>query len=267
VAAFDFLDHPGPVPFAHQGGAHEAPENTLAAFQHAVDLGYRYLETDAQLTSDGVLVVLHDDTLDRTTDRTGTVAAMTWEQVRPARVRNPDGRGFSGEGVPRLEDVFTRWPTLRVNVDAKDGRAVDPLIELVRGLGALERVCMGSFRPGRAAAMRRALGPRLCTICDPIDVARIRLGRLGGLLGEVGGACAQVPVRQSLPGPLPGTVAVADAAFVRRAHERGVAVHVWTINEADEMHRLLDLGVDGIMTDRPTLLRQVLVERGQWSEG
>jgi glycerophosphoryl diester phosphodiesterase len=264
VAAFAFLDHPGPIPFAHQGGAREGPENTLAAFQKAVDLGFRYLETDAQLTKDRVLVALHDDSLDRTTDRRGKVADLTWDEVSQARVRDGLSGQLSDQGVPRLEDVFTRWPQARINVDAKDGRAVEPLIELVRRLGAIDRVCVGSFSPGRAGAMRRALGPALCTICDPIDVARLRLGGLGGLLGSVGGACAQVPVRQELPGPLPGSVPVVDEAFVRNAHRRGIAVHVWTIDKPADMHRLLDLGVDGIMTDEPSVLRQVLVDRGQW---
>jgi glycerophosphoryl diester phosphodiesterase len=261
MAAFAFLDHPGPLAFAHQGGAKEAPENTLAAFARAVELGFRYLETDAQLTRDGVLVALHDDHLARTTDRSGRVADLSWEEVSRARVRHPDG-SLSEEGVPRLEDLFVRWPDARINVDAKDGRTVEPLIGLVRRLGAVDRVCLGSFRAGRAAAMRKALGPRLCTVCDPLDVARLRFGPLGRLLGRVGGACAQVPVRQTLVGPL--ALPIADRAFVAGAHRRGVAVHVWTIDDAAEMNRLLDLGADGIMTDRPSVLRQVLIDRGQW---
>jgi glycerophosphoryl diester phosphodiesterase len=261
AATFAFLDHPGPVPYAHRGGSLENPENSLAAMAHAIELGYRYLETDTQLTSDGVLVVLHDADLDRTTDRTGRVADQTWAEVRGARLRNPDG-SVSTESLPRLEEVFETWPGARINVDAKDDRAVDPLVALVRRFDAVDRVCLGSFSGKRTAAMRRQLGERLCTVCSPVDVARLRLGTLGGLLGRVAGACAQVPLRQKVLNGL--AVPVVDGPFLNAAHKRGVAVHVWTVDEESEMHRLLDLGVDGIMSDRPTLLRQVLVERGQW---
>ena len=264
AASFAFLDHPGPIPFAHRGGSLENPENSLAAMAHAIDLGYRYLETDTQLTSDGVLVVLHDPTLDRTTDRSGAVSAQTWADIKGARLRNADG-SLSTETIPRLDALFETWPQVRINVDAKDDRTIPELVSLVRRFDAVERVCLGSFSGKRTASMRDQLGDRLCTVCGPLDVVRMRLGPVGSVLGKVGGACAQVPERQKVVAGL--SIPVVDKAFLKAAHGRGVPVQVWTINEEAEMRRLLDLGVDGIMSDRPTLLRQVLTDRGQWFAG
>jgi glycerophosphoryl diester phosphodiesterase len=264
AARFAFLDHPGPIPFAHRGGSLENPENSLGAMAHAIDLGFRYLETDTQLTSDGVLVVLHDATLDRTSDRKGAVSEQRWSDIKDARLRNADG-SLSDETLPRLEEVFETWPQARINVDAKDDRTIPELVALVRRFDAVERVCLGSFSGKRTASMRQQLGDRLCTVCGPLDVARLRLARVGGVLGQVSGACAQVPERQKVVAGL--SVPVVDKAFLRSAHGRGVPVQVWTINDEAEMRRLLDLGVDGIMSDRPTLLRQVLTDRGQWIGG
>jgi glycerophosphoryl diester phosphodiesterase len=260
-APYAFLDHPGPIAYAHRGGSLENPENSLAAMGHAIDLGYRYLETDTRLTADGALVVIHDDDLSRTTDRKGAVSKLTWAEVHSARLRNADG-SVSAERVPRLEEIFESWPEARITVDAKDDRTIGPLVDLVRRFDAVDRVCLGSFSGKRTATMREQLGEALCTVCGPLDVVRMRLGSVGGALGRVAGACAQVPARQKVVGP--AGVPIVDGAFLGAAHKRGVPVHVWTVNDEAEMRRLLDLGVDGIMSDRPTLLREVLVARGQW---
>src|SRR5690606_32232502 len=137
---FPFLDWPGPIPFAH-AGAHSPGgpgENTMAAFQAAVDQGYRYLETDTHATADGVLVTFHDADLDRLTDSSGVVGDLTYADIRAARVRERDE-------IPLLEDVLTTWPEVRVNIDPKHDAAVEPLVELIRRTGTLDRVCIGSF--------------------------------------------------------------------------------------------------------------------------
>jgi glycerophosphoryl diester phosphodiesterase len=118
---FAFLDHPGPIPFAHRGGAAEGPENTWASFSHARDLGYRYLETDVHATTDGVVAVIHDPSLDRVSDRTGTVGELSWAEVAAARI---DGR----EPIPRLDELLGTWPELRWNIDAKHEAVVGPLV-------------------------------------------------------------------------------------------------------------------------------------------
>jgi glycerophosphoryl diester phosphodiesterase len=245
---YAYLDHPGPIGFAHRGGASEVPENTMPAFEHAVKLGYGYVETDVHATSDGVLLAFHDSRLDRVTDRTGVISEMTWDQVRLAKV---DGR----EPIPLLADLLTAWPNLRINIDPKKDNAVAPLVSVLRTHEAVERVCIGAFSDARLRRIRRELGPSLCTSTGPKETAQLRFASWGLGHGPRGVGAAQVPVRQ---GPMP----VVDRRFIDRAHALGLVVHVWTIDDAAEMDRLLDLGVDGIMTDRPVILRDVFIRRG-----
>ena len=250
MSRFEFLDHPGPIPFAHRGGASEAPENTLPAFEHAVRLGYRYLETDVHATADGVLVAFHDDRLDRVTDRTGVIAEMTWAEVSEARV---DGR----EPIPLLEDVLGTWPEVRVNIDPKADTSVEPLIEVLRRTASAQRVCIGAFSDERIDRVRAALGTGLCTGMGPDELVGL-LRAFQGEAVEFRSQAAQIPTHDFKGRPL------ATAELVEVAHRHGIAVHVWTIDDPDEMHRLLDLGVDGIMTDRPAVLREVFEARGVW---
>jgi glycerophosphoryl diester phosphodiesterase len=247
-----FLDWPGPLAFAHQG-AHspDGPgENTLEAFAAAVALGYRYLETDAHVTRDGVLVAFHDDDLDRLTGGRGTIGDLPYDEVRHALVR---GR----EQIPLLEDLLTTFPDARINIDPKHDAAVDPLIDLIERTGSVDRVCIGAFSDRRLARVRARLGPDVCTSMGPRQVARLLAAARGLPAGAFSAACVQVPVRR---GPVP----LVTGRLVATAHERGLQVHVWTVDDADEMRDLLDLGVDGIMTDRADILRGVLEDRGQW---
>ena len=247
---YTFLDHDGPIAFAHRGGAGLHPENTWVAFRHAVGLGYRYLETDVRLTSDGVVVAFHDATLDRVSDRTGAIAQMRWEEVRRARI------GGMHEPV-RLDELLDAFPDVRVNIDPKEDAVVEPLARVIERTGAVERVCIASFKDSRPARARALLGSRLCYAGGPRSIARLRMSatRLRSRPRSV--PCVQVPVRL-------GRVRIVDERFVAAAHDAGIAVHVWTIDDPLEMARLLDLGVDGIMTDRPDTLRGVLTGRGQW---
>ncbi|SOB85526.1 glycerophosphodiester phosphodiesterase [Streptomyces sp. 1331.2] len=253
-----FLDHPGPLAFAHRGGDLGHPENSLAAFEAAVALGYRYLETDVHATADGVLVAFHDSRLDRVTDRAGAVAELPWEAVGRARIGGT-------EPVPLLEDLLGAFPEARFNIDVKAAPAVAPLVEAIRRTGAWDRVCVGGFSDSRLAAVRAAAGPRLATSLGPREVARLRLRSLAGPLlpgrgAPYAGVCAQVPERRR-------GVRVVDGAFVRAAHRLGLQVHVWTVDDPTRIRALLDLGVDGIMADRIDVLRDVLGERGCWTDG
>ncbi|QGG95342.1 glycerophosphodiester phosphodiesterase [Actinomarinicola tropica] len=247
-----FLDHPGPLPFAHRGGAGDWPENTMPAFEGAVALGYRYVETDVHVTADGVLVAFHDESLDRVTDRSGLIRDLPWSEVGAARV---DGR----EPIPLLEDILGTWPDLRVNIDPKHDSSVEALVDAIRRTGSLRRVCIGSFSDRRLARVREELGPELCTSLGPKGTAKLKAAGYGAPV-RLPAQCAQVPVRS-------GRVVVTDERFVRAAHKLGLQVHVWTIDDPAEMHRLLDMGVDGIMTDRPAVLREVLEQRGEWVGG
>jgi glycerophosphoryl diester phosphodiesterase len=250
AAEFRFLDHPGPLAFAHRGGAGLRPENTWASFSHAVSLGYRYLETDARLTRDGVVLAFHDATLDRVTDRSGAIAQLRWADVRRARI--------AGEHEPvRLDELLDAYPDVRLNIDAKEDAVVDPLARVLERMDAVERVCIASFSDSRVARLRSALGPRLCVSAGPRGVARLRLAATGAPVRAPRVGCVQVPVRVR-------GLRLVERRFVDAAHRAGIAVHVWTVDDPAEMARLLDLGVDGIMTDRPDLLREVLVARHQW---
>jgi glycerophosphoryl diester phosphodiesterase len=233
-------------------------ENSMASFRRALAEGFRYLEIDVHATSDGVVVVCHDATLDRTTDGKGRIAGQPWEVVRSARVR---GR----EVVPSLREVFDELPDALLNIDVKADSAVEPTLSLVTELDAWDRICLASFSSDRLARMREVGGSRLITACSPAEalglrtrgwLRRARLGRLRAG-GPVGGQLAQVPVRH-------GPVTVVDREVLAAAHDAGMEVHVWTINDAYRMRGLLDLGVDGLISDRPDVLREVLAERGQW---
>ncbi|MDQ6798428.1 MAG: glycerophosphodiester phosphodiesterase [Actinomycetota bacterium] len=250
AADWPFLDHPGPLAFAHRGGAGAWPENTMAAFEHAVDLGYQYLETDVHVTADGKLVAFHDDVLDRVTDRQGCISDLTWSEVGAARV--------DGHAIPLLSDILGAWPQVRVNIDAKHDAAVEPLVEVIRATTAHDRVCVAAFSDRRLARFRQLTDGGVCTAAGPSGIARLRLSTFGSSSRRPAAACAQVPVRF-------GRVRIVDPSFIRTCHRRGLQVHVWTIDEAAEMERLLDLGVDGIMTDHPAVLREVLAARGQWT--
>ncbi|GAA2265463.1 glycerophosphodiester phosphodiesterase [Streptomyces amakusaensis] len=247
-----YLDHPLTLPFAHRGGAADGVENTAAAFRRAAALGYRYFETDVHTTSDGKLVAFHDTTLDRVTDARGRLARLPWSEVRRARVA---GR----EPLPLFEELLEEFPGARWNVDVKAESAVAPLVELVRRARAWDRVCVGSFSEGRVARAARLAGPRLATSYGVRGVVGLRLLSLGVPAAvRAGAVCVQVPEERS-------GIRVVDRRFVRTAHARGLQVHVWTVNDPERMGRLLDLGVDGIMTDHLETLRTVLTDRGAWA--
>ncbi len=227
----------------------------MPAFEHAVALGYRYLETDVHLSADGVLMAFHDPDLARTCGVDGSIAEMTADELAEVRV---DGRA----SIPLMSELFERVPDVRFNIDCKSDAAAGPLAALIRRYDAIDRVCIGAFSHARLSKLRTLLGPDLLSCMSPKEVATLRLtGRVTGSAARV----AQVPVRYGAARGPKGVTVVTDR-FVRNAHRRNVPVHVWTIDDPVEMHRLLDLGVDGIMTDRPEILRDVLIERGEWHD-
>jgi glycerophosphoryl diester phosphodiesterase len=251
---FAYLDAPTPLAFAHRGGAADGDENTVNAFARSVALGYRYIETDVHASADGVPVVFHDHTLARIAGRPERVRELRWADLASIRV---DGEAV----VPRLDEVLAAWPQVRFNIDVKDDAGVNPTVEVVRAARALDRVLLASFSDGRTARMRAALGPDLATSPGSRGVARLWAAsrtNWAPARRATSWAAAQVPLRQ-------GPVRVVDERFVRYAHRLGLQVHVWTIDAPDRMHELLDLGVDGIMTDRIDVLRDVYTERGCWT--
>jgi glycerophosphoryl diester phosphodiesterase len=255
-AAHPFLAGPHPRAFVHRGwhtGELAGMENSLSAFRRAVLEGFSYLETDVHATSDGVVVVHHDAVLDRTTDASGAIGELPWPTVRQARI---GGR----EPVCRLTDLLEELPQARLNIDVKAEQAIEPLLDVLRRTNSLHRVCVASFSEARLARVRKLAGDGLLTSMGSSAVARLwASGRLPlGIQRPGRHRIAQVPLRQ-------GRLTVVDARLLACARRRGIEVHVWTIDDAPGMHQLLDLGVDGIMSDRPDVLKSVFTERGMWA--
>ncbi len=236
-----------PIAFAHRGGTDGAPENTVAAFDHAWSLGYRYLETDVHLTRDGELVAFHDTDLQRTCGVDALIGDLTADEVADVRV---DG----DHRIPTFRELLDRFPAAHFNVDAKSEAAVEPLTGVVVERGIVDRVCLASFSQRRVDRMRTLVGPDLMTNLGSTGIAQLRVT---GRTRRRGHQAAQIPVSQ-------GRVPIATRSFITAARRQGIPTHVWTINDRSEIERLLALGVDGIMTDETMLLREVLTEHGAW---
>jgi glycerophosphoryl diester phosphodiesterase len=245
-----FLDHPTPTAVAHRGGSLEAEENTMEAFERAVGLGYTHVETDVHATRDGVAVIHHDPTLERMTGAAARIADLDWADV--ARIRT-----HGGAAIPRAEELLAAFPRLNITFELKCDRVAGPLAEVITRADALGRVCIGSFATARTAAIRALLGPGLCWSPAHSVVAALWLAGHGLPIRRPGFAVVQVP-------PVHKGIAVVTPRLMRAAARLGIEVQVWTVDDAAEMARLLDLGVGAIMTDRPTVLRRVLEARGQW---
>ncbi len=244
-----YLQTPVPFVLAHRGFSPEGLENTMAAFEAAVRLGVRYLETDIHATRDGRLLAFHDARLDRMTDHEGLIRELDWAQVREARI---GGR----EPVPLLEDVLGAWPDVRVNIDVKAAGAIEPLAELIRRTGCRDRVLIGSFSDRRRRAVLRRLpapGPAYSlgvgSTAAVLLATRLGRGRIGGVaVGRAlgGAACLQVPPRSN-------GVRIITRRLLDAVHAAGAQVHAWTIDDPTEMTGLLDLGVDALVTNRADL--------------
>ncbi len=248
--AVPYLDHPLPAAFAHRGGAAHHPENSWPAFEYAVKLGYAYLETDARSTCDGALLSFHDATLDRVTDRAGQVSKLTYKEISAARI---DGK----EPIPLIEDLLGTFGDLRFNIDLKDPGTIGPLGRVLRRTGAWDRVCVTSFSGRRLLAAQKTLDRPVCLAVTPAAIMAVRYAghpgkAMAARLARSGAQCAQVPKQ------------IATREFIRRSHELGLSVHVWTLNTRQDIERALELGADGVMTDDVVLLRDILTERGQW---
>lgn len=253
-----------PVAIAHRGSRVLWPENTDTSFRSAYQLGYRHFETDVHLTADGVLVCFHDPTVDRTTNATGRVEEMTLVELQALdagyRHATPDGYSFrdNGSRVPTLEWLLTTFTDVSVVVDMKSDGLAGPLASLIDALDAHDRLIVGSFSETRLAEFRHHSRGRVATSAGPTSA------RLWVLASRVGRGVHGDEAALQLPTHMRG-IRVVDEKLVAAAHRSGVQVHVWTVNRPSEMVRLLDIGVDGVITDRPDLLKDVLLERGEWA--
>lgn len=256
VSTKPYLDSVHPVAIAHRGYSQEGLENSLQAFKAARELGYRYLETDVNTTADGVTVVFHDPTLDRTTDRNGVIAQLPYSYVREARI---GGR----EPIATLEEFVTELPGARLNLDVKDAGSVQPMIDTIEKYGLHNRVCVASFSEKRRRQVLAGLSQPVAS--SPGKWLLVAYFLLSAWLPAAliqrmmrGVDVLQIPTHHS-------GLTLVTPATVRRAHKLGLKVHVWTINDSARMHALFDIGVDGVMTDRADLLAEVMRQRGYWT--
>lgn len=282
--------HHVPLAFAHRG-ADPQRENTMAAFRRAVELGYQYVEIDVRTSADGELVIFHDETLDRVTDGSGALSEKTWDQLSQLRVvgaasqdagrrtaageltdsgtpeaaaAEPVKPDSPGEPLVRFAEALEAFPDTHFNVDLKDAEAVEPFVRIVEEHGAHHRVLASSFNDARRRRALRSLTRSVATSAGWVSTALIvLLGPLGLLRLPCRSApaidCVQVPIRR-------GRIRIVTEAFVRRCHRAGLQVHVWVIDEPELMHQLLDLGVDGLMTDDAEALAQVMRQRSVWPQ-
>jgi glycerophosphoryl diester phosphodiesterase len=249
------------IPFAHRGGALYPPnlhrENSRHAFAEAVALGYRYLETDVHATADRVLLAFHDRVLDRVTDRTGTIGDLPYAEVQRARIHGIDP-------IPRLGELFEAFPDARFNIDAKSEAAVDLLADTIAEHEAYDRVCVSSFGVARLHRLRRRLGRRVASSASAAGIAANRFAPWLTWALNTAAPVLQMPVSARLLGR---DVTVLTPALVELVHRAGKLIHIWTVDDSEEMVRLIDAGVDGIFTDRIDTLKSVLQGRSLWYDG
>ena len=247
-----YLEHAGPIAFAHRGGASDVPENTIEAFHDAVQLGYRYLETDVHATKDGVLVAFHDADLQRTCGVNARINDLTVSDLQKVRVHGK-------HHIPLMAELLQTFPEANFNIDCKSDAAVLPLVSLIKQSESINRVCVGSFSDKRLNVLREEFGHSLCTSMGPRQVAHLVVAsRLPSQLAKsLRGVIAQVPVSQY-------GIKIVSPKVVQRAQELQIPIHVWTIDEPSQMHQLLDMGINGIMSDRTRVLKEVFIQRGIW---
>lgn len=263
---FPALQHPLPLTFAHRGGAAAWPENTLEAFRSALSLGCSHLETDLRVTRDGEIVLMHDARVDRTTNGTGEVSTYTLAELQrlDAGYRfSPDGVSFPWRGrgltVPTFAELCALGPAARFNVEIKERSALDlprALVSCIERHGVAERIVVAAERHELVRDFRRLSGGKVATSASRRECLRFWFASRLGLTSflPLPYQALQIPVRV-------GSATLVTPGLLDAAHREGLAVHVWTIDDPGEMRRLLDLGVDGLMSDHPERLMAVVLER------
>lgn len=245
----------GPLAFAHRGGAglpaNAGIENSLEAFSNAINLGYEYLETDVRASRDGVVYVFHDADLARVVGKNVMLGDLDSEQIDQMKLAG-------GAPIPRLEDLLSSFGDARLNIDIKSDDAVVPTLKVLQEAKARDRILIAGFSHRRLQQVRKLM-PGVATSASPREVvAWVRgIGKVRSVARRNGAVCFQVPLRAR-------GIQIISPKNVARANQMGLQVHVWTIDDAAQMEQLFDIGVDGIVTDRPDVLKTVLQERGQW---
>ena len=236
--------------FAHRGGNEFAPENSFRAFKSAVDIGYKYLETDVHLTKDGFLIAFHDDTLDRVTDKSGLIRDLTLSEIKKAKIAGTDE-------IPLLSELLNSFTDCFCNIDCKVDETVQPLINLINNKDFINRVCIGSFSQKRINFIRKSLGKEVKTSMGPAEVILSKFLSYTSLGYNFKSSYTSIPIRRY-------GINLLDERNINYLKSNNQKVIAWTINDEDQMKMLINIGIDGIMTDNLTLLKKVLIEESLW---
>tara|TARA_Y100001970_G_C14259557_1_gene878695 strand:- start:2629 stop:3375 length:747 start_codon:yes stop_codon:yes gene_type:complete len=234
--------------FVHRGGDEEKTENTLEAFQYSSDLGFIFIETDVQITKDNQIVIFHDENLKRMAGISKEIRDLEFEEIKKIDLIN-------GGKIPLLKEALISFPNLRFNIDIKKEKAVDETIKIINSLNCLNRVCLASFSSKRLKRIRALAGPNACTSSGQMEVFKLVSNSIGINIGIPDGDCVQVPTSQ-------WGVPIITKGFIESVHELGKLIHVWTIDHEPEMNNLIELGIDGLMTDKPSVLKRTLQKKG-----
>jgi glycerophosphoryl diester phosphodiesterase len=249
---------PGFIAMAHRGGFIDpaaAPlENTVTAFRNALNAGFRYLETDVRTSADGVLVAFHDESVDRISDGTGKISDLSYGQIKDLKIAGV-------EHIASMDELFETFPQAKFNIDLKSESAIELLAGAIRRHHAQDRVCVTSFSLRRLRRFRSLVGPDVATSASQAEVAWTAYAPFLPRLVGSSAAALEVPTSYTVKGV---RVPVLSRNLLVNAHSRGMRVLVWTVNDAEEIHRLIDFGVDGILADDLATLRTVASDRGIW---
>ena len=240
-----YLDYEGLAVLAHRGGADESAENTLESFEYSISLGCKFIETDVQVSSDGVPYIFHDDDLKRICNIEKRFDSLSSKEIDQIRI-------FGDHKIPKLIETLYTFPTTSFQIDFKTNKVVKPALEVIEDANALNRVCIASFNSKRLMEVRTSF-PNLCISMGPNEVAKTLLSSFSLYQGNVPGDCLQIPIRYY-------GIKVVTKRFVNFLKSKGLKIMVWTINDVKTFKYLIDLDVDGIITDRPKLLFKTLEE-------
>ena len=240
-----YLDYDGLKVLAHRGGAEESYENTTESFEYSQLLGCEFIETDVQVSSDGIPYIFHDDDLKRILNKPVRFDSLSSNEIDDLNI-------FNSCKIPKLSDTLLRFPNLCFQIDFKTDEVVMPALDVINDMNVFDRVCIASFSSKRLQNVR-SLYPDLCISMGPNEVFKTLLASLNLYKGEIPGDCLQIPM--SYYG-----IKIVSKRFVDFVHSRGLKIMIWTINDIKTFKYLIDLGVDGIITDKPKLLFQTIEE-------
>ena len=238
-----YLDVPGVAISAHRGGSIEAPENTIESFEYSIELGSSYIETDVQLSSNGIPYIFHDDDLKRLFGKNIIFNSLHSDEIDELVL-------FDKYKIPTLESTLQKFPDTFFQIDVKTDEVVLPTMEVIKKTNSTDKVCIASFSSKRLKQVRN-LYPEICLSMGPFEVMKLLLASFGLYRKKVAGNCLQIPIYQY-------GIKLVTKRFINYIHSIGLKIHVWTINDEDTMQKLIDLGVDGIITDRPKTLKDLL---------